>query len=182
MAADPNHEPDSDAALLDRARAGDLDAFERLYRRHRDWVARVAMRCCGHEEDALDVLQETFVYLLRRMPSLTLTGRLTTFLYPAIKNHSIRARQRSRRAAPGDAGLTDQPGHTPREAHPQPLEAAVDALPEHYREPLIMRFIDGMSIAEIALALEIPEGTVKSRLHHATKTLRQDPRLSAHFG
>src|SRR5512147_2007147 len=59
-------EPDviSDEELLQRANGGDPDAFETLYRRYRDWVHRLAWRYTGNEHDALDVLQETFIYLL----------------------------------------------------------------------------------------------------------------------
>ena len=54
-------------------------------------------------------------------------------------------------------------------------------LPAAQREVLIMRFVDGLSLADIAAALSIPQGTVKSRLHHAIKTLRDDPRTRSYF-
>ena len=60
----------SDRQLIESINAGDVEAFDALYRRHRDWVHRLAWRFTGNHQDALDVLQETFVYLLKRV-----TGR-----------------------------------------------------------------------------------------------------------
>ena len=59
----------SDLELVERANRGDVDAFELLYRRHRDWVVALAERHTGSRDDALDVLQETFAYLFGRFPA-----------------------------------------------------------------------------------------------------------------
>ena len=59
------------------------------------------------------------------------------------------------------------------------MEIVLSALPETHREVLLMRFVDGMSLAEVAAALSIPEGTVKSRIHNAIATLRTDERWRA---
>jgi len=63
---------DSDQELIELVNQGNPDAFEVLYRRYRDWVYRLAWRFTGNEQDALDVLQETFTYLLGNSPALSL--------------------------------------------------------------------------------------------------------------
>jgi RNA polymerase sigma-70 factor, ECF subfamily len=160
-------DPRSDAELVAAAGAGDLAAFEVLYLRHRDWTVALAHRFAGDRELALDVLQETFAYLLRRLPGLRLTARLTTFLYPVVKHNAQEARRKRRLGAPRE----DDASSVPASPDHAPLRAAVDALPEPQREVLLMRFASGMTMGEIALALNVPVGTVKSRLHHALARL-----------
>ncbi len=82
MAPAPNDNR-TDEQLIEAINGGDAGAFEVLYFRHRDWVMRLAMRFTGHHDDALDVLQETFSYLVRKFPGFRLTASITTFLYPA---------------------------------------------------------------------------------------------------
>jgi RNA polymerase sigma-70 factor (ECF subfamily) len=178
----PPAEPD-DLALVDAANRGDAGAFERLYRRHRDWTVRLAFRFTRDRDLALDVLQETFVYLLSKFPGFALRARLTTFLYPVVRHLAIEARRKSSRAAPAGDGLPDLPAPPPAPdgiAHPA-LARALETLPEAQRETLLMRFVDGMALDEIALALRIPLGTVKSRLHHALSALKGDVNLKNLF-
>ena len=108
-----------------------------------------------------------------------LTSRLTTFLYPAVKNISIGFRRKSARFIGGDAPLDPTPAPTP--AHASELTTVVAGLPEIQQEVVLMRFVDGLSLEEIATALSIPLGTVKSRLHNALNTLRADPRVQKFF-
>jgi RNA polymerase sigma-70 factor (ECF subfamily) len=84
----------SDQQLVADANAGEVEAFEVLYTRHRDWVLRIAYRFTRDRDDALDVLQETFIYLAGKFPGLKLTARLTTFLYPAVRNIAITHRRK----------------------------------------------------------------------------------------
>ena len=177
----PGPDPRRDEELIAAINSGDPDAFEALYRRYRDWVARLAMRFTGDPDLAMDVLQETFAYLVRKMPSLRLTARMTTFLYPAVKNLSIAARRKRKRFAGNDEALSTAAA---REIAADPrdgLSAVLSILPETHREVLLMRFVDDMSLEEIASALKIPLGTVKSRLHNALQTLRQDDRTRDFF-
>jgi len=174
------HDARRDAELVEAASRGDVDAFETLYRRHRDWVVRLARRFTRNEHDALDVLQDTFAYLLRKLPRLRLTARMTTFLYPVVKHLSLDASRLRRRHAPSiavpDAAAPDEPRTDRGE-----LAAVLGALPEPQRETVLMRYVDGMSLAEIAEALDVPLGTVKSRLHNAMRVLRDDPRTRRYF-
>ena len=178
----------SDEDLVAICNGGDADdaarAFEALYRRHRDFVLRVARRFTRDRELALDALQETFAYLLGKFPptgeGLVLTARLQTLLYPAAKNAAITAVRKARRAAgAGDAELDALPAEPPAAA--EPIDAALAALSPEKREVLTLRFVDDLSLAEIAAALDVPLGTVKSRLHLALKELREDSRIKDLF-
>ncbi len=173
----------SDEALVEAANRGEVAAFEALYRRYRDWVVRSAYRFTGNRDDALDVLQDTFAYLLSKFPGFRLSARMTTFLYPVVKNLSLAARRKSARYVSDDQALTDIPAETPSGGAETRDELAqvLSMLPEGQREVLLMRFVDDMSLAEIAQALEIPLGTVKSRLHNALRTLRNDQRTRDYF-
>src|SRR5687767_14301327 len=173
-----------DQALVDALNGGDVRAFDALYRRYRDWVVRLAVRFTGNDDDALDVLQETFAYVFRKFPGFRLTASMTTFLYPVVKNLSIAARRKRTRMASTDAIDAPDPA-APDAVDParqrSELQAVMAALPEGQREVLLMRFVDGMNLQEIADALGIPEGTVKSRIHNAIATLRADERARRYF-
>lgn len=185
MGDPPQPDPRPDLELVRALNAGDASAFDGLYYRHRDWVVRLAHRFTGNGDDALDVLQETFSYLFRKFPGFVLTASMTTFLYPVVKNLSIAARRKRTR----QAQLSDD-GSRPDPAAPQGIDfvrqraelaAALAGLPEAHREVVLMRFVDGMSLAEIGEAMGVPEGTVKSRLHNAIAALRKDERTLRYF-
>jgi RNA polymerase sigma-70 factor (ECF subfamily) len=168
-----------DAELVAAINAGSHAAFETLYHRHRDWTVNLAFRFTGDEALALDVMQETFLYLLRKFPGFELRARLHTFLYPAVRNLALAARRKAGRCQAGDAGdeiLARLPAPETGRALDDRLAAVLANLPAPHRETLLLRFVDGLSLEEVSEALEIPLGTVKSRLHNALKTLRADPR------
>jgi RNA polymerase sigma-70 factor (ECF subfamily) len=169
-----------DEELIERVNGGDAEAFEVLYHRYRDWVHRLAWRFTGNQADALDVLQETFIYLLRKSPDLRLTASMTTFLYPVVKHLSMNTR-RKRPASADEETLAAIPAPAAPGTPRAELAAALGALSDEHREVVMMRFIDAMSLDEIAVALSIPPGTVKSRLHRALETLRNDPGTREYF-
>ncbi|MBN2131879.1 MAG: RNA polymerase sigma factor [Sedimentisphaerales bacterium] len=172
---------ESDEELIERANGGQAEAFERLYHRHRDWVYHLAWRFTGNPQDALDVVQETFVYLLKKFPGFRLTASMTTFLYPVVKHLSLNVRRR-RAARPLDEVAFDEiPAPEPPESSRAELAAAMASLSSEQREVVLMRFVDGMSLEEIAASLDIPLGTAKSRLHNALRKLRDDPRTREYF-
>jgi len=172
----------SDLQLIAAINAGDAAAFEVLYFRHRDWVVNLACRFTGSEDLALDVMQETFLYLLRKFPGFRLTANLKTFFYPAVKNLSIGARRKAQRFQSSEAeqvfleNIADAPATKPDE-----LGHVLAALPKEQREVLWLRFVDGLSLTEISKAMDIPLGTVKSRMHNALATLRADERTKEFF-
>jgi RNA polymerase sigma-70 factor (ECF subfamily) len=174
----------TDQQLVAGVNAGDDAAFEALYFRHRDWVAGLACRFTGSEDLALDVLQETFLYFLRKFPGFHLTANLKTFLYPAVKNLSVAARRKAARlqsTAAEQQWLDQLPAGGEPASSAGDLAAALANLSGEHREVLLLRFVDGLTLAEIAAAAEVPLGTVKSRLHHALELLRQDQRARQFF-
>ena len=174
----------TDQQLIAAINAGDAAAFEILYLRYRDWVVGLAYRFAGSEDLALDVLQETFLYFLKKFPGFRLTANLKTFLYPAIKNLSIAARRKAVRyqSTEIEQQFIEQIPTAGEPANARnDLAAALANLSEDHREVLLLRFVDGLALAEIAEAVEIPLGTVKSRLHNAIEILRQDKRTRAFF-
>lgn len=179
----PHDDSRSDVQLVNAVNEGDIVAFEALYFRHRDWVVSLALRFCGDRDEALDVMQETFAYVLRKIPRLRLTAGIKTFLYPVVKNTAIALRRKRRRMTSDDevvSAVVAPPGDCSSPAREE-LAAVVRTLPAEQCETLLMRFVDDMSLDEIAVALHIPVGTVKSRLHTALNTLRLDERTKAYF-
>lgn len=175
----PSADRRSDQELVAAINAGDLSAFDALYDRHRDWVARLAMRFTGNSSDALDVLQETFTYLFGKFPGFLLSAKMTTFLYPVVRNLSIAARKRRLPGLPAEG--FDAPASGVASNDSDEFLSMIRRLPEIQREVLLMRFVHDMSLAEIAEALGIPEGTVKSRMHNAIQTLKGEERLRKYF-
>jgi len=174
---------ESDEELIELINKGDSDAFETLYRRYRDWVYRLAWRFTGNREEALDVLQETFMYLLQKFPGFRLTASMTTFLYPVVKHLSLAIRRKKRPQIAAEGELTELAAPVAEQMADQRAElaAVLGVLGEKQREVLLMRFVDDMSLQEIGAALNIPVGTVKSRLYHALQKLREDRRTRDYF-
>src|SRR4051794_33007926 len=168
-------DPRTDQQLVAAINTGDGQAFDALYFRYRDWVVRLAHRCTGNADDALDVLQETWTYVYRKFPGFRLTASMTTFLYPVVRNLSLAA-IRKRRGNVGDEALFAVAAPDPPQSGLDNLATVLRSLPAGQREVVLMRFVDDMSLEEIARALSIPVGTVKSRLHNALATLRRDPK------
>lgn len=177
----------SDLELIDALNAGDSAAFEALYRRYRDWVVALAFRVTGDRDAALDVLQDTFLYVLRKFPGFELSCQFKTFLYPAVRNLAIQRRRKGQRFAGGEEALDTvpaPPGALTGQAESgtrEQLAQVLAGLSAGHREVLLLRFVDGLSLQEIAEAMGLPLGTVKSRLHHALATLREDPRTKEFF-
>ncbi len=172
----------SDEELVEACNAGDVAAFDELYRRHRDWAVRVAYRFAGDRDEALDIMQESFAYLLTKFPGFKLSARLTSFLYVVIKHNALSGRRKLRRRTLGDVPEGAAPAGSADADRSGTLAALVERLPDAHREVLLMRAVDGMSMQEIAVALSIPVGTVKSRLHNALAALRSDPAAGRYFG
>ena len=179
--ANPRFDRLSDARLVELCNSGRRqdaeDAFDSLYRRHRDYVTRVSLRFSSDREIAADTLQETFIYLLRKFPpsgeGLVLTAQLRSLLYPVARNLTLTAVKR-RRLSESDAHVEPDDLPDPRTLDPEyeNLAKAMAGLSDRHREVLLLRFVDGMRLNEIAEALDVPAGTVKSRLHFAVGALR----------
>jgi RNA polymerase sigma-70 factor (ECF subfamily) len=180
----------SDAELVQRCNTGDREAataaFSALYERHREYVLRVAMRYGQDPDLAAEALQETFTQFLKQFPppgpGLRLTAQLRTYLYTIAKNAAITALRRSARLTSAIEDLDQLPAPPTQDRSSDAIDQALAALPGGQREVLQLRFVDGYSIAEIAEALGVPPGTVKSRLHNAVNRLRSIPEIKDLFG
>ena len=181
----------SDAELLRLMLAGDEEAFTALYRRRQGGVYRFALRMSGSEALAEDVVQETFMALMRDAANFDpARGSLAAYLYGIARNHVLRAFERERAHVPFDEGA-DESLDAPHEnlvARPDPLgdltrgemverlRLAVLALPPHYREALVLCELEEMSYAEAAAVSGCAVGTVRSRLHRARAMLAEKMR------
>ena len=174
----------TDQQLIAAINAGDVAAFEALYFRYRDWVVKLVYRFTGSEDLALDVMQETFLYFLRKFPGFRLTANLKTFLYPAVRNLTIAARRKAGRYQSTETEqvqLEQVPAADEPAGSGNDLAIALASLSEQHREVLLLRYVDGLTFAEIAEASDVPLGTVKSRLHNALEALRQDKHARRFF-
>jgi RNA polymerase sigma-70 factor (ECF subfamily) len=155
----------TDEELVRKFRAGDDRALAELYERHHAWIASLAARFTADRDAALDILQETFAYLVRKRADLELRAALRSFLYPVVKHLALNRKRADRPTAP----LPDLPA-------PPAAEGAVDdllaGLSDVQQEVVRMRYTDGLDLQAIADALGVPLGTVKSRLHSALEILR----------
>ncbi len=175
MANDPD-----DPALILRINEGDGDAFDILYHRHRDWVFRMACRLTGAPHLADDVMQEVFCYFLGKFPGFDLRCGLRTFFYPVVRNLSLNAVKKARRYDGGPEAVTHLENLTAPEQTTDDdggIREIIAGLSADHREILLLRFVDGMTLPEIAELIAIPLGTAKSRLHHALGALRGHPTI-----
>lgn len=175
---------ESDEALVDAANRGRAEAFEALYRRYRTWTIHLAERLTGDHELALDVCQETFLYLLKKFPGFELRASFKAVLYPVVRHMAISRQSRERHRRMMQRGIQPQDeasGSGQGEGLIGGLRAVMDRLSDAHREVLILRFVDELALAEIAAALEIPLGTVKSRLHQALAALKADDMTKKYF-
>jgi RNA polymerase sigma-70 factor (ECF subfamily) len=167
---------DPDRDLVDRARGGDLAAFETLVKRHRDVVYRVAARTVGRA-DAEDVSQDAFLRAFHRLPRFRGEGPFRAWLLRIAQNTALSLHSR-RRPEPVESvdplvETSDSPAErTPAERletreREQRLESKVRLLSPAHRAVLVLRDIEGLSYEEIAEVTETPLGSVKGRLHRA---------------
>lgn len=168
--------PAIDRSVVDRARKGDLDAFESIVRARMDAVYRLTAAILGDEADARDAAQETFVAAWRELPRLRDPDRFEAWLQRVAVNASrmtLRARGRRRvREIPssqvvGIAGRAAPDGRSDAVL----LDAGLRLLPIEQRSILVLHHLEGRPLADIAAILEIPVGTAKSRLFTARKAL-----------
>ena len=200
----PRREPDRERSERDgeirdwvqQARGGDAQAFRRLVETHMRAVYAIAYRMMGDHDDADDVAQETFVRAHRALdrydPSYSFYTWLRT-IATRVALHELAKRKR-RRTEGGESFEMASETLPTEAADPQALAEAGDlrqrldralgTLPEEYRAVLVLRAVEQLSYAEIAETLEIPVGTVMSRLARARDKLRLvlDPERGASRG
>jgi len=171
-----------DPSIVERARRGDLEAFESVVADRIGAVYRLTLAIVGNEADAADATQETFIAAWRQMRKLRDPESLEAWLARiAVNAARMTVRGRRRRSIREIRGLdavtltvAAEPTLTsfsPAERDARTLAAALDRLDPEKRAILAMRHLEGRGIAEIAAALGIREGTAKSRLFAARKAL-----------
>ena len=173
----------SEARLLRSAASGNMGAFSQLVALHRDRVLRTAYGIVGSRQEAEDVAQEVFIKVWKSLPSHQQKGSFSGWLYRIAVNTSIDALRRRR----DDVSLDDRdsvPIGALEGVELQPERAllrndvrrqvthAIGSLPHHSRSVLILREYEQLSYKEIAEILQIPIGTVMSRLNYARRSLR----------
>ena len=170
----------NESELVTRAQDGDRNAFSELVRMHSQGVLNVIYRMSGDMQVAEDAAQETFIQAWLRLSSYRSQGSLRNWLYRIAVNTAIDMLRKEKRILPGavdEMNLRDaEPGPEALVAKLQRTEAvqaAVLSLPDASRAVLVLREFEDLSYQEIAEALEIPVGTVMSRLNYARKLLRE---------
>ena len=166
----------SDEALAAAANAGDRGALEALLARHVDRVHAICRRVTGHPEDALDATQEALMAVTRGLHRYDGRSLFTTWLYRVATNAALdELRRRKRRPVPAEAG-DDRPlpAGAGGPAAPAPVEsvvaarldvdAALAALSPEFRAAVVLRDLCDLDYSEIAEALDVPIGTVRSRI------------------
>lgn len=167
---------DPDGEVLRRFREGDARAFEELVRRHETRIYNLCLRMVGRPEDARDATQDTFLSVLRRAGSFRGQAAFSTWLHRIAVNSCYDLLRKRQRSPLLDAEPTTEPGPP----SPDPAEATAAALdvrvallkvPAEFRAVLVLHDVQDMAYEDIAAALEVPVGTVKSRLHRGRVAL-----------
>jgi len=167
-----------EADLVARCRAGDMDAFETIYRQHAARIYTLASRMAGSPDDGEDLLQEIFLQAHRKLGSFKGDSALGTWLYRLALNHCVDF-VRSRRAKMGKLTDTLDVDGAAEPAAPREmpiarldLERALERLPAGCREAFVLHDVEGFDHKEIAGMLGIAEGTSKSQVFKARMKLR----------
>lgn len=167
--------------VIRRSQAGDAEAFTALYDQYKNLVYKTAYLMCHDAHEAEDSLQEVFMLVYKALPNFDpAKGAFTTWLYRITMNYCLNQRRKFR---PNQESLDDtsdiaaEPASSPLET--EAVRQAIAALSDKLRAVVILRYYGDLPYAEIAEALDIPLGTVKSRLDLALRSLNQQ--LSLHM-
>lgn len=174
---------EGETALIERARAGDRDAFEELVRRHAERLYAVVLRFVADADEAEEVTQEALLRAWRGIGRFEGRSRFFTWLYRIGINEA--KRRAARRPPVAVVSLDEEPVPEAPDWSAAPetrfeqgelrrkLEEAIRALPVEYRAPLVLRDVEGLSTREAAEAMELSEAAFKSRLHRARLAVRR---------
>ena len=171
-----------DSELIVRLQANSLEALGVLYDRHRNLVYRTALAITGDSEAAADLLQDVFLRLHRFASHIDPARPLEPWLYRMTTNLAytwVKRRQRWLRPLEDMAewlmsGLKDSPAHQAETDEAcQSVQEAVTSLPLSHRGVVVLYYVNDLSIQEIAEILDVPVGTVKSRLHYGRQALKK---------
>jgi len=180
MSRAPSQNPDlprsEDELLVVRCQLGEPEAFDDLIGRWHGPLWQYIRRMSGRDEEAQDILQDVWLRVIRGIPRVRDGSRLRGWLF-GIARRVLMDRLRRQYALPAASDvnaddLAAEPHSPDREPSFEALDVAIEALPLIERETLTLFYLRDLSLAEIAEALEIPVGTVKSRLFRARRMAR----------
>lgn len=164
-----------DEALVRRFLEGDRDAFGTLVERHERRVYNVAFRILGREEDARDATQDAFLAALRKLSGFRGEAQFTTWMHRVTVNACYdllrkKSRQPMLHLVGDDDGVAPEPGppvadHGDEVAGTTDVERALARVPVEFRTVLVLHDVQDVAYEDIARILDVPVGTVKSRLH-----------------
>lgn len=177
-------QPDIERELIRKCKAGDARFYEPLVRAYEPSGLRLAVAMLGNMEDARDALQEAFVKTYEALHRFDVSRSFGPWFFQILRNH-CRDMLRSRQARfklevlderlelrPGDADRSPERDHQ-RSVARDLLWQALERIGEEHREVLVLKELQGFRYNEIAKILDIPEGTVASRLFHARRALKE---------
>ena len=166
----------ADETIVQRVLAGERELYEVLVRRHNTRLYRAARAILRSESEVEDVMQEAYVQAFAHLSQFRAEARFSTWLTRIAVHEAFARRRRAQRQTESVeeavSVITPENQAGTREVA-KLLERAIDALPDNFREVLVLRTLEDMSVAETAAALEIPEDTVKTRLFRARNLLRE---------
>lgn len=166
---------DEDRILVAASQAGDRGALDKLLRQHYDRLYAVCRRIAGNEADAADATQEALMAIVRGLPRFDGRSSFSTWSYRVATNACLdELRRRKRRPTPSlvdeqvdwadNRAEASTPAFDDRVAEQDAMATALAGLPEEFRLPVLLRDCGGLDYAEIAETLDIPPGTVRSRI------------------
>jgi RNA polymerase sigma-70 factor (ECF subfamily) len=183
-------------ALISASKSGDAAALDELVRAHQGRVYGFAMRMCRNVEDAKDILQETFLGMIRSLREFREESKFSTWLYRIAANACLKKRRLGVHDPTPEQELSlddlmphpDAEGRKPeipdwsedaenallRGELSGRMEAAIDKLPKEYKIVLVLRDVEGLSAEETAQAVGLSVAAVKSRLHRARVFVRRE--------
>jgi len=179
----------SDDELVARSIAGDDEAYRILVERYSDFVYTIALRVVRSEEEAEDVAQEAFVRAHRALPRFRGDSKFSSWLYRIAVNRALTHLKR-RRSRPSTVEMSSSPGveaeiaahrsggspadELLKDEFRARVRAAVAKLPPRYRAAVTLFYLEERSYKEVAEALGVPMGTLKTHLHRARAILRDE--------
>lgn len=160
--------------LVARAAAGDAAAIEGLLRAAQPDIRRYARRTCRTASDIEEAVQETLIVLYRRVGTLRQVGAISGWLFQIVNRYCLRIALRIARVPSAiEAEATQKHfAQVPRPELRLDVARAIQSLPEHYREVVVLRDLEELTIDEIGERLNATRETVKARLHRARGMLR----------
>lgn len=174
--ADPKHpELGTDEAIVARVLGGERELYEVLVRRHNERLYRAARAVLGRDADVEDVMQEAYVQGFAHLAQFRAEARFSTWLTRIAIHDAFARKRRAKRQYEVEEPVDNLSPERQTESREITalLERAIDALPDTFREVLVLRTLEDMSVAETADVLDIPEDTVKTRLFRARGLLRE---------